>query len=43
VLVQAQIPFDNAVALDTVRFFTDGLNELNFSGKAFDTLEVFIP
>jgi hypothetical protein len=41
VLVQAQIPFDNAVGLDTVRFFTDGLNELNFSGKGFDNLEIF--
>jgi hypothetical protein len=38
--VRTQIPFDNATALNTVRFFTDGLNEPNFSGRAFDSVTI---
>jgi hypothetical protein len=30
------IPFEDGVSLDTVRFFTSGLNEINFSGRCFD-------
>ena len=37
-VVQLQIPFDTAAALNTVRFFTDAVNEANFSGRAFDAL-----
>lgn len=32
------IPFDNDVNLDTVRFFTDQLNETNFAGRCFDNV-----
>jgi len=38
--VRSGIPFDVNVALNTVRFFTDGLNEVNFSGRAFDNVSV---
>jgi hypothetical protein len=34
------IPFDANVSLDTVRFLTDGLNEIYFSGRCFDNLFV---
>ncbi len=36
----AGIPFEDGVALDTVRFFTSGLNEANFSGRCFDNLSI---
>jgi hypothetical protein len=36
----AGIPFEDGVALDTVRFFTSGLNEANFSGRCFDNLNL---
>jgi hypothetical protein len=39
-LVQTGIPFDEAVALDTVRFFTDSLNELFVRGRCFDNLTI---
>lgn len=39
----AGLPFDRAVPLDTVRWFTDGLNEVNFSGRCFDNLLVEKP
>ena len=38
--VRSGIGFDVLVALNTVRFFTDGLNEVNFSGRAFDNVSV---
>jgi hypothetical protein len=38
--VQAGIPFDANVSLDTVRFLTNGLNEANFSGRSFDNVTV---
>ncbi|MGR9088778.1 MAG: malectin domain-containing carbohydrate-binding protein, partial [Gammaproteobacteria bacterium] len=38
--IQTGIPFDASAAIDTVRFFTDGLNEDNFSGRAFDNVLV---
>jgi len=38
--VRSGIPFDVPVALNTVRFVTDGVNEINFSGRAFDSLSV---
>jgi PKD repeat protein len=37
------IPFDKAVDLDTVRLFTDGLNETSFSGRCFDNLTIEVP
>jgi predicted esterase len=36
------IPFDNAVALDTVRFISDQLNDGNFSGRSFDDVDVWM-
>ena len=39
-IVQSQIPFDSTVALNTVRFFTDGVNDTNFAGQAFDALNI---
>jgi hypothetical protein len=39
-VVQAGLPFDAQVSLDTVRFLTDGLNEANFSGRSFDNVAV---
>jgi hypothetical protein len=39
-LIQGGIPFDNSVNLDTIRFFTDSLNEVNFSGLCFDNLSI---
>jgi hypothetical protein len=38
--IQTQIPFANNVALDTVRFFTDALNDVNFAGRTFDNLSI---
>jgi hypothetical protein len=35
-LVGANLPFDHGVSLDSVRYFTDGLNEIYFSGGCFD-------
>jgi Flp pilus assembly pilin Flp len=35
---KSNIPFDNNVSLDTVRFFTHSLNENNFSGRCFDNV-----
>jgi hypothetical protein len=40
VTVGADLPMDNVAAVDTVRFFTDALNENNFSGRAFDNVRV---
>lgn len=37
-LIAQDIPFDQDVKLDTVRYFTDGLNEAYFSGRCFDNL-----
>ena len=42
ILIQALVPFDNLVSLDTVRFFTDALNEKHFSGQAFDNVEISV-
>jgi len=39
-VVQTQLPFDNLVALDTVRFLTDALNEARFSGRTFDNVVI---
>lgn len=39
-LLQAGIPFEDAVALDTVRLFTDGLNEINFASRCFDNFVI---
>lgn len=39
-VVQSQIPFDNNEVLDTVRFFTDALNEENVFNRTFDNLEI---
>ena len=41
-LIRSLVPFDNLVSLDTVRFFTDALNEKNFSGQAFDNVELIL-
>ena len=40
VVLQTDIPFDSQVTLNTVRIFTDGLNEINFSGRCFDNLSL---
>jgi lysophospholipase L1-like esterase len=40
VTVGNNLPLDNAVNLDTMRFFTDGLNEQNFTGRCFDNLAI---
>ena len=39
-VLQTGIPFDNQVSLNTVRIFTDVLNEMNFSGRCFDNLSL---
>ncbi|MFC1923552.1 DUF5060 domain-containing protein, partial [Chloroflexota bacterium] len=39
-LILAGIPFDNDVSIDNVRFFTDALNEVYFSGRCFDNLSI---
>ena len=38
--VRSGIPFDLNVALNSVRFVTDALNEANFSGRAVDSVSV---
>jgi hypothetical protein len=40
VLVQAGVPFEDAVGFDTVRLLTDGLNEANFTGRCFDNVDL---
>ena len=42
-LVKAQIRFDRAVPIETLRFFTDILNETNFAGRCFDNLRINAP
>ena len=42
VQVGSSIPLDGATALDTVRFFTDSVNEGNFNGRAFDNVELTV-
>ena len=40
-LVGAGIAFDEAIgALDTVRFFTDAVSEVHFSGRRFDDVQI---
>jgi len=39
-MLQTQVPFDNSVGLDTVRFFTDGLRASNFAERCFDNVKV---
>ena len=39
-IVQTGIVFDNDVDIDTVRFFTDVLNDFYFSGRCFDNLSL---
>ncbi|UCG12260.1 MAG: hypothetical protein JSU72_17455, partial [Deltaproteobacteria bacterium] len=39
-VVQSQLPFDNLVNVDTVRFFPDGVGDINFSGRSFDNLQI---
>jgi hypothetical protein len=39
-IIQRDIPFDNQVNLDKVRFLADGLNEVYFSGRCFDNLSI---
>jgi hypothetical protein len=38
--VGSPIPLETPGALDTMRFFTDGVNETAFSGRSFDTISV---
>jgi hypothetical protein len=38
--VGSVIPLDNAAALDTVRFFTYRVNEVNFSGRTLDNVRI---
>ena len=38
--VGSQIPLEAPMAFDTLRFFTDGVNEPAFSGRTFDTVSV---
>ncbi len=40
--VASGIPFDQNVALDTVRFFADGVSNNNFSGRSFDNLDIHL-
>jgi PKD repeat protein len=42
VAVASGIPFDQNVALDTVRFFADGVSNNNFSGRSFDNLDIHL-
>lgn len=39
-LVESQLQLDTPVAFDTVRFFTDGVDEAAFSGRTFDSITV---
>jgi VCBS repeat-containing protein len=38
--VGSPIPLETTVAFDTMRFFTDGVDEAAFSGRTFDTISV---
>jgi VCBS repeat-containing protein len=38
--VESRIPLEAAVAFDTMRFFTDGVNGAAFSGRSFDSITV---
>jgi hypothetical protein len=38
--VESAIPLETAVAFDTMRFFTDGVDEAAFSGRSFDSITV---
>jgi hypothetical protein len=38
--VGSAIPLEAAVAFDTMRFYTDGVNEAAFAGRTFDTITV---
>ena len=41
VVVGQGLPFEDTIGtLDTIRFFTDGLNEQNFAGRRFDDVRV---
>jgi hypothetical protein len=39
-VVGTGIPFDARVSLNTVRFYTDNLNEANFSGRTIDNVNI---
>ncbi|UCG12259.1 MAG: hypothetical protein JSU72_17450, partial [Deltaproteobacteria bacterium] len=39
-VVQSQVPFDNLVDLDTVRFFADEIGDSKFAGRSFDKVEI---
>jgi hypothetical protein len=39
-VVGSNLPFDNNVSLDTVRYLTDGLNEVYFSGRCYDNVSI---
>lgn len=39
-VVAGDLPFDQPVNLDRVRFFTNALNETNFAGRCFDNLRL---
>jgi hypothetical protein len=39
-VVGSQIPLEIPVTFDTMRFFTDGVNEAAFSGQSFDSITV---
>jgi hypothetical protein len=39
-MIGSVIPLDNAAALDTVRFFTDRVNENQFSGRTIDNVRI---
>jgi hypothetical protein len=38
--VGSPIPLETAIVFDTMRFFTDGVDEVAFSGRTFDTVSV---
>ncbi len=38
--VGSALPFDSDVNLDTVRYLTDGLNEIFFAGRCFDNVSI---
>jgi hypothetical protein len=38
--VETKIPLETPAALNTIRFFTDGLNETAFTGRSFDSVIV---
>jgi hypothetical protein len=39
-LVESRIPLERSGALDTMRIFTEGVNEAAFSGRSFDSVTV---